>query len=99
MTTILMTDQQIKQYVDNIFNKYDKDRSYTLDLQELSEFINDLLLARGSITLANAQQINNSMRALNPHGGDEMTKQTLYTTIQKFNGSVDDISVALLQTL
>lgn len=33
MTTILMTDQQIKQYVDNIFDKYDKDRSFSLDLQ------------------------------------------------------------------
>ena len=33
MTTIKMTDQQMKLYVDNVFEKYDKDRSFTLDLQ------------------------------------------------------------------
>ena len=36
---------------------------------------------------------------LNPQGGDGITKQTLYTTIQKFNGSADDIVVAILQTM
>lgn len=94
-----MTDQQIRQYIDNIFEKYDKDNSFTLDLQKLSEFINDLLLAQGSISLANTQQIKNSMRALNPNGGDVMTKNKFYTSLKKFNDSGQDIPSAILETI
>ena len=99
MATIVMTDQQIKQYVDNVFDKYDKDKSYTLDIKELSEFLNDLVLARGGITLVSLEQAKNSMRVLNAKGDDAMTKQTFYNSLQRFNGSVDDIVVAIIQTM
>ena len=99
MTAIVMTDQQIKQYVDNVFDKYDKDKSFTLDIKELSEFLNDLILAKGGITLVNLQQAKNSMRVLNPKGDDDMTKQVFYNSLQRFNGSVDDIVAAIIQTI
>ena len=99
MATIVMTDQQLKLYVDNVFEKYDKDLSYTLDLLELSEFLNDLALARGSITLPSLKQVTNTLHALNPGGAEGITKQVLFTSLKRLNGSSQDLILALLQTM
>ena len=38
----MISDSQLQQYIDQIFYKYDQDRSGTLDAQELSMFFNDI---------------------------------------------------------
>lgn len=34
-------DSTLRQYIDTIFVKYDRDRSMTLDISELANFFND----------------------------------------------------------
>ena len=40
----MYSDNQIKEIIDMLFNKYDKDRSYTLDPSELAPFLNEVFV-------------------------------------------------------
>ena len=40
-------DQMLKAYIDQIFDKYDTDKSGTLDEQEMTFFFNDLFKSLG----------------------------------------------------
>lgn len=42
-----LQDQMLKTYIDQIFDKYDTDRSGTLDEQEMTHFFNDLFNSLG----------------------------------------------------
>lgn len=42
-----INDNQLKAYIDQIFSKYDKDNSGSLDPRELSFFFNDLFQLMG----------------------------------------------------
>ena len=49
-------DQMLKSYIDNIFDKYDTDRSGTLDEKEMTFFFNDLFKSLGMNVTVNEQQ-------------------------------------------
>ena len=49
-------DQMLKSYIDNIFDKYDTDRSGTLDEKEMTFFFNDLFKSLGMNVTINEQQ-------------------------------------------
>ena len=40
-------DPVLKQYIDQIFNNYDRDRSNTLEVNELANFFNDVFAMMG----------------------------------------------------
>ena len=37
-----LKDQMLKSYIDQVFDKYDADKSGTLDQKEMTNFFNDL---------------------------------------------------------
>ena len=49
-------DQMLKSYIDQIFDKYDTDRSGTLDEQEMTYFFNDLFKSLGMNVTVTEQQ-------------------------------------------
>jgi len=42
-----ISDNQLKAYIDQIFSKYDRDNSGSLDARELASFFNDLFQMMG----------------------------------------------------
>ena len=53
-----LQDQMLKSYIDQIFDKYDTDRSGTLDEQEMTYFFNDLFKSLGmNVTVTEEQSL------------------------------------------
>lgn len=51
-----LKDQMLKSYIDQIFDKYDVDKSGTLDQQEMTKFFNDLFKSLNINVSVNEQQ-------------------------------------------
>lgn len=51
-----MDDNQLRQYVDEIFMIYDRDRSNSLEVHELAGFFNDVFAKMGDPRRINQQQ-------------------------------------------
>lgn len=60
----LMSDVQLQQYVDQVMNRYDYDRSGTLESGELANFFNDLFQMCGYPTRINMMQATQMMRQM-----------------------------------
>ena len=58
MNGVNLQDQMLKSYIDSIFDKYDTDRSGTLDEEEMTFFFNDLFQSLGmQVTVNKAQAL------------------------------------------
>ena len=51
-----LKDQMLKSYIDQIFDKYDEDKSGALDQKEMTNFFNDLFKSLGMNINVNEQQ-------------------------------------------
>lgn len=51
-----ISDSTLRNYIDQIFNKYDSDRSNTLEVPELANFFNDVFALMGDPRRINQQQ-------------------------------------------
>jgi hypothetical protein len=51
-----ITEAQLQQFIETVFNKYDTDRRGTLDALELSNFFNDVYASMGIPTRLNQAQ-------------------------------------------
>ena len=56
MNGMNLQDQMLKTYIETIFNKYDTDRSGTLDEDEMTNFFNDLFQSLGIQVTVNKEQ-------------------------------------------
>ena len=53
---MIVPDQVLKQYIDKIFINYDRDRSNTLEVNELASFFNDVFMMMGDPRRVNQSQ-------------------------------------------
>ena len=51
-----LKDQMLKSYIEQIFDKYDVDKSNTLDQREMTLFFNDLFKSLNMNIVVNEQQ-------------------------------------------
>lgn len=56
MNGMNLQDQMLKTYIETVFNKYDTDRSGTLDEDEMTNFFNDLFQSLGIQATVNKEQ-------------------------------------------
>ena len=56
-----VNDQQLMAYIDQVFMKYDYNRSGGLDCNELAQFFNDIFALTGNPTRVNTQQAMKAM--------------------------------------
>ena len=52
----MIDDNTLRGYIDQVFSKYDRDRSGTLDPNELAGFFNDVFAMSGNPTRINQYQ-------------------------------------------
>ena len=64
MNGVNLQDQMLKSYIDNIFDKYDTDKSGTLDEEEMTFFFNDLFQSLGMQVTVNKEQALEAIRSI-----------------------------------
>lgn len=73
-----ITDQQLRYYIDQVFQKYDRDYSGTLDVNELYLFFNDIFAMTGSSYRLQPQQAVGAMQAIDKNGDGRASKPELF---------------------
>lgn len=69
------TDDQLKQAIDAIFNKYDVDRSGTLEDNEIFSLINDAFKSLGRNKQVSQQQVRQFVAAIDKNGDGKIAKE------------------------
>jgi hypothetical protein len=77
-----MQDQQLRMYIDQVFNTYDRDRSGTLDPNELVAFFNDVLSMMGYPIRVNQFQVMQTMRSIDRNSDGRVNKFELFNALK-----------------
>lgn len=76
--SLTMDDNTLRSYIDQIFARYDRDRSGTLDCNELAAFFNELFAMMGYPTRINQQQGMQAMRIIDKNNDGRASKPELF---------------------
>ena len=71
-------DNALRNYIDQVFMRYDRDRSGTLDSNELAGFFNDVFQMMGSPQRINAYQAQQSLMSIDRNGDGRANKMELF---------------------
>ena len=78
-----MQAQIIKAYVDKTFEKYDTDKSGTLDEQELTYFFNDLFKLLGTNVTVTREQSLEAINSIDQNSDGSVDKEELFEAFMK----------------
>jgi len=67
-------DNVLRNYIDQIFTKYDRDRSLTLEVNELASFFNDVFMMMGDPRRINQQQAYQSLMMIDKNNDGRASK-------------------------
>ena len=67
-------DDQLKQAIDAIFNKYDTDKSGTLEGEEVFKLISDAFKSLGRSKDVEKQEVNQFVNAIDKNGDGKISK-------------------------
>lgn len=70
-----LQDAMLKSYIDKIFDKYDTDKSGTLDEEELTYFFNDLFQELGIGTNVTKEQSLEAIKSIDINGDGTLDKR------------------------
>eukprot|EP00919_Chromeraceae_sp_WS-2016_P051361 GHVR01121765.1.p1 GENE.GHVR01121765.1~~GHVR01121765.1.p1 ORF type:complete len:153 (+),score=15.49 GHVR01121765.1:810-1268(+) len=76
-------DNVLKQYIDQIFSKYDQDNSGTLNAFELSSFFNDVFVMMGNPTRVDQNQANQALMSIDKNNDGQASKQELFMAFKQ----------------
>ena len=76
-------DQQLRDAVDAVFNKYDADKSNSLDANEVFNLINDALAHMKSNRKVSQAEVNQFIAAVDKSGDSKIQKPELYEIFKK----------------
>jgi Ca2+-binding EF-hand superfamily protein len=68
------TDEQLRQAIDAIFNKYDADQSGTLEDNEIFTLINDAFKSLGRNKQVSQQEVRQFIQAIDKNGDGKIAK-------------------------
>ena len=70
----MIDDRTLQGYIDKVFANYDRDRSGTLDPNELAGFFNDIFQMTGNPTRINQNQAMQAIRAIDSNSDGKASK-------------------------
>lgn len=82
------TDDQLRQAIDAVFNKYDVDKSNTLDLNELRDVITDAFKQLGATRAVNESDVKKFIGAVDKNNDQKITKLELFEIFKKIVNAV-----------
>ncbi len=68
------SDDQLKLAISGIFDKYDSDKSGTLELQEIERLITDVFKSLGKSKNANQTDVKNFLVAIDKNGDGKIAR-------------------------
>ena len=71
------TDDQLRQAIDAIFNKYDTDRSGTLQAAEIFSLISDAFKSLGRNRNVKEEEVSQFIKAIDKNGDSKISKVEL----------------------
>lgn len=77
------TDDQLRQAIDAIFNKYDDDKSGTLEGKEISNLINDAFKSLGRNREVKGDEVGQFVKAIDKNGDGKISKAELFEILKK----------------
>lgn len=81
------TDDQLKQAIDAIFNKYDTDRSGTLEENEIYNLINDAFKSLGRQREVTQQEVKQFIGAIDKDSDGKINKPELFEILKQLISS------------
>lgn len=76
--SIKPSDDQLRQAIDAIFNKYDTDKSGTLEGNEIFLLINDAFKSLGRNREVSQAEVNQFVSAIDKNGDGKIAKSELF---------------------
>lgn len=77
------TDDQLRQAIDQIFSKYDKDNSGTLESAEVFNLINDVFSHLSNPRKVTQQEVDGFVKAVDSSGDGKIAKVELFNIFKK----------------
>ena len=77
------TDEQLRQAIDGVFNKYDVDKNNTLDEAELKKVLSDAFSQLGATRGVNESDIKKFRSAVDKNNDGKVTKVELFEIFKK----------------
>jgi len=90
------SDDQLRQAIDAIFNKYDSDKSGTLEGNEIYCLINDAFKSLGRNREVKNDEVGQFVKAIDKNGDGKISKSELFEILKKLiNGGWSDHSLCI----
>lgn len=77
------SDEQLRQAIDGVFNKYDVDKNNTLDESELKNVLNDAFTQLGATRGVNESDLKKFRSAVDKNNDGKVTKMELFEIFKK----------------
>lgn len=77
------TDEQLRQAIDAIFNKYDTDKSGTLESNEIFNLISDAFKSLGRNREVSQEEVNQFIAAIDKNGDGKIAKPELFEILKQ----------------
>lgn len=77
------SDDQLRQAIDAIFNKYDADKSGTLEGGEIFSLINDAFKSLGRNRDVKSDEVSQFVKAIDKNGDGKISKAELFEILKK----------------
>ena len=77
------SDDQLRQAIDAIFNKYDVDQSGTLESQQIFCLIRDAFKSLGRNKQVSQQEVQQFINAIDKNGDGKIAKPELFEILKK----------------
>jgi Ca2+-binding EF-hand superfamily protein len=70
----MITEPKLQQFIEVVFNKYDTNRTGSLDANELASFFNDVFAQMGQPTRLNNQQAFEALQVIDANHDGKASK-------------------------
>ena len=81
------TDDQLRMAIDAIFNKYDTDKSGTLESNEIFNLISDAFKSLGRNREVSQEEVNQFIAAIDKNGDGKIAKPELFEILKQLISS------------